>query len=241
MSNKPDTAPNQIDSDPSRRPFILAFGVIALAVAVGTVIFSDLSLIFGIVSGISTSIITLLAWGGENYLDREKQRRAQQSLQAANEIEKLSWQDASTGLFSFSWFQQALEREISRSSRYEQACTMLWLELDAEELRTQSVHAGNLDPAYVWRFVVDLTTAAVRDTDTVARRPGEYSVAILLPQSDMDGGKIVLDRLRERLEIEKLELPGSDSVTAKFRQKIVSFPSDGSSATELMQAIGKNS
>ena len=152
-------------------------------------------------------------------------------------IERLSWQDKPTGLFSFSWFQQALEREVSRSVRYDQSCTILWLSLDLEHLRKQSAHVENTDPAYIWRFVADLASAAVRDTDTVARRPGEFSVAILLPQSDVEGGNIVIARLSERLAKEKLEIAGSDPIEVQFRQRAVSFPADGSTAAELLDAI----
>ena len=114
---------------------------------------------------------------------------------------------------------------------------ILWLNLDIDHLYSQSPHAANTDPAYVWRFVADLATAAVRDTDSVARRPGEFAVAILLPQSDVQGGDIVLKRLSERLATNKLEVAGSDPVEVQFRQRAVSYPTDGATAQELLDAI----
>jgi GGDEF domain-containing protein len=198
---------------------------------------TDLSAVFGILTGIAAVLIAVLAWGGENYLDREVRRRREITVNAAEEIERLSWQDKSTGLFSFSWFNQALEREVSRSGRYDQACTILWLSLDLEHLQQQSPHATNTDPTYIWRFVADLASAAVRDTDSVAKRPGEYSVAILLPQSDIEGGNIVINRLSERLAQEKLEIAGSDPVQVQFRQRAASFPADGATASALINAV----
>ena len=224
-------------TSPSRRPFIIGFAVIAVGLSIGTVVLIDLSAVFGILTGLAAVLIAALAWGSENYLDREVQRRRTDAASAADEIERLSWQDKPTGLFSFSWFQQALEREVSRSVRYDQSCTILWLSLDLEHLREQSTHVENTDPAYIWRFVADLASAAVRDTDTVARRPGEFSVAILLPQSDVEGGNIVIARLSERLAKEKLEIAGSDPIEVQFRQRAVSFPADGSTAAELLDAI----
>ncbi|HIF72921.1 MAG TPA: hypothetical protein EYQ61_10255 [Dehalococcoidia bacterium] len=85
--------------------------------------------------------------------------------------------------------------------------------------------------------MADLASAAVRDTDSVARRPGEYSMAILLPQSDTEGGNIALNRLSERLEIEKLDVAGSDPVQVQFRQNAVSFPADSNTAQELLDAL----
>jgi len=225
------------ESPPSRRPFIIGFALVAIALTAGTVALTGLSVVFGILTGIAAVFIAVLAWGGENYLDREKRLRRESAVFAASEIERLSWQDKSTGLFSFSWFRQALEREVSRSSRYDQSCTMIWLNLDLEHLQQQSPHAMNTDPAYVWRFVADLASAAVRDTDSVARRPGEYAMAILLPQSDIEGGNIVLNRLSERLVTEKLEVAGGDPVEVQFRHKPVSFPADGSTNQELLDAL----
>ena len=226
---------------PSRRPFIILFTLIAVGLSVGTVALTNLSVVFGLLTGVVAVIIGVLAWGGENYLARESLRRREDADSAAEEIERLSWQDKSTGLFSYSWFLQALDREVSRSNRYDQACAILWLNLDTEHLYRQSPHASNTDPAYVWRFVADLATAAVRDTDSVARRPGEFAVAILLPQSDAEGGNIVLKRLSEHLATNKLEVAGSDPVEVQFRQRAVSFPADGATTRELLEAIdGRN-
>lgn len=222
---------------PNRLPFIITFALIAIGLSAGSVVLTDFSAVLGVLAGVVAVIIAVLALGSENYLKRETELRRRDAVAAANEIEKLSWQDRLTGLFSFNWFQQALEREVSRSVRYDHACTVLWLALDLQHLQNQSVHASNTDPAYIWRFVSDLASAAVRDTDTVARWPGEYSVAILLPQSDTEGGNIVLNRLNERLETEKLEIADGTRADVRFHQRLVSFPADGNTAGELLAAI----
>jgi GGDEF domain-containing protein len=219
------------------RPLIIALTLVAVALSVGSIILTDLSAVFAGIGGLAAVGIGALGLEAEKHFAKASQQRIEDSAAMAAEIERLAWQDKATGLFSFSWFQQALEREVSRSGRYDQECTMLWLSLDLEHLRAQSPHAANTDPAYVWRFVADLATAAVRDTDSVAKRPGEFSVAILLPQSDIEGGKIVLQRLSRRLAEEKLEVAGSDPIEVQFRQRAVSFPTDGSTAKELMNAI----
>ena len=232
-----DDGSGETASSPSRLPFIITFALIAVGLSVGSVVLADLSAVLGALAGLVAVIIAVLALGGENYLKRETELRRRDAVTAASEIEKLSWQDTSTGLFSFNWFQQALEREVSRSIRYDHTFTVLWLALDLQHLQNQSVHAGNTDPAYIWRFVSDLTSAAVRDTDTVARRPGEYSVAILLPQSDAEGGNIVLNRLNERLEQEKLELVDGTRADVQFHQRLVSFPADGTSTEAILKAV----
>lgn len=228
--------PGNQSNDPNRRPLIIGFALVAVGLTIGSVLLSDLSNIFAVILGILAVVIAVLAWGGENYLQREFQLRRRDAAAAAEEIEKLAWQDKSTGLFSFSWFQQALEREVSRSARYDQACVVIWLTLDYQNFLEQSIHAGNTDQAYIWRFISDLASAAVRDTDSVARRPGEYSMVVLLPQSDAEGGNIVINRLNQRLENEKLELADGTRSDIRFTHKIVSFPTDGSTAQELIKA-----
>ena len=229
--------PGETASSPNRLPFIITFALIAIGLSAGSVVLTDFSAVLGALAGLVAVVIAVLALGGENYLKRETKLRRRDAVAAAREIEKLAWQDRSTGLFSFSWFQQALEREVSRSVRYDHPCTVLWLALDLQHLQDQSMHASNTDPAYIWRFVSDLASAAVRDTNTVARRPGEYSVAILLPQSDAEGGNIWLRRLNERLQQEKLELADGTRVDVQFHQRLASFPADGGTAGELLEAV----
>ena len=232
-----DDGSGETSSRPSRLPFIISFALIAIGLSVGSVVLADFSAVLGVLAGVVAVIIAVLAWGGENYLKRETELRRRDAIAAASEIEKLAWQDKSTGLFSFSWFEQALEREVSRSVRYDHAFTVLWLALDLQHLHNQSIHAANTNQAYIWRFVSDLTSASVRNTDTVARRPGDYSVAVLLPQSNAEGGNIVLNRLNERLEREKLELADGTRADARFHQRLVSFPADGSSAEAILRAL----
>ena len=222
---------------PDHRPLIVAVAVIAVALVGASIFLADLSVALAVLGGMAIVILGILAVRSESVAKSAARSRREEAAAAADMIERLSWQDRATGLFSFNWFQQAVEREVSRSRRYDQPCALVWLSLDIDNLREQSVHVVNTDPAHIWRFVTDLVLASVRNTDTVAVRPGEYSVAILLPQSDVAGGNIVLNRLSTRLEIEKLEISDGTRASARFHNLVVSMPADATTAGELLQAV----
>lgn len=230
-------SPETFAESPSRRPLIIGFTVAAIGLSAASVGLTDLSAVFGIATGIVAVIIAVLAWGGENYLEHEKRRRREVTVAAEIEIERNTWRDSATGLFTYSWFEQALEREVSRSARYGQACAVIRLDLNLEHLYAHSPIAENADPSGIWKFIADVVTSTVRETDSVARRPGEFSVAILLPQSGAEGGNLVLSRLNERLESDLLHLPDIDPLIVQFRQQTVSYLSDGATAQELLSAI----
>ena len=232
---------NEIDSpraNPINRSIsIVTVGGVTTASIVASTMLSDFSTTLSTFGVVGVFVLMLLAHKIKRELVSVNERREQEALAAKEEIENLSWHDRATGLYSYSWFKQALEREVSRSKRYDQPCSLLWMSLDKRALEAQTIHATNADPNHVWRFVSDLVSASVRNTDTVARHPEEYSVAILLPQTDSDGIHVVSNRLSERLKIEKLEIVDGSFLEVRFNRRGVSFPVDGSSADELLEAV----
>lgn len=221
----------------SRSANLAAFAVLTIGFVILSVVWSKQVIIFSSLAVTGILAVLSLALKSEIGLRSSEEIRRSDALKAASDIERLSWQDQTSGLYSFNWFQEALEREVSRSQRYDQPCAILWINLDFQSLESQSIHAANANPAHIWRFVTDLIHAAVRTTDTVARRPGEYAVAVLLPQSDITGANIVAERLNERLKIETIEVVDGTNVHAVFHQHAVSFPVDGGSAKVLLDAV----
>lgn len=131
-------------------------------------------------------------------------------LQTANEkLRDLASKDGLTGLYNHRFFQEALDKEISRSVRYEKALTLILLDIDHfKKVNDQYGHpAGDI----VLKFISAIMQKAVRESDLVVRYGGE-EFAIILPETDLKGGAILAERLRR--EVEATEMP-ADGQTIK--------------------------
>jgi diguanylate cyclase (GGDEF)-like protein len=143
--------------------------------------------------------------------------RAHAELEVANErLEALSLQDELTGIANRRRFQQALDEEWKRARRYQRPLGFILLDLDHFKLLndTQGHREGDLCLQKVARY---LQTTVRRTSDLVARYGGE-ELAVLLPDTDLDGALQVAEDLRQG--IEELAIPHEASpdgrVTASF-------------------------
>jgi diguanylate cyclase (GGDEF)-like protein len=143
--------------------------------------------------------------------------RAHAELEVANErLEALSLQDELTGIANRRRFQQVLEEEWKRARRYQRPLGFILLDLDHFKLLndTQGHREGDLCLQKVARY---LQTTVRRTSDLVARYGGE-ELAVLLPDTDLDGALQVAEDLRQG--IENLAIPHAASpcghVTASF-------------------------
>ena len=127
-------------------------------------------------------------------------------LQTANEkLRELATKDGLTGLFNHRHFQEALDREISRAVRYEKPLTLILLDIDHfKKINDQYGHpVGDA----VLKVVSAIMRKAVRDSDLVARYGGEEFAAIL-PETDLQGGAILAERLRRAVEAAEMPAHG---------------------------------
>jgi diguanylate cyclase (GGDEF)-like protein len=143
--------------------------------------------------------------------------RAHAELEVANErLEALSLQDDLTGIANRRRFQQVLEEEWKRARRYQRPLGFVLLDLDHFKLLndTQGHREGDLCLQKVARY---LQTTVRRTSDLVARYGGE-ELAVLLPDTDLDGALQVAEGLRQG--IENLAIPHAASpfgrATASF-------------------------
>ena len=129
---------------------------------------------------------------------KEKAESLALELQNANQqLRELATKDGLTGLFNHRYFQEALDREISRALRYEKPLALILLDID---------HFKKVNDTYghpVGDIVIKLISAmmkkAVRESDLVARYGGEEFAAIL-PETELKGAAILAERLRRAVE-----------------------------------------
>ncbi|MCP3986426.1 MAG: diguanylate cyclase [bacterium] len=109
------------------------------------------------------------------------------------QLRELADRDALTHLANRRVFEDRLDRELLRSTRYGGATSLAVLDIDYFK-RVNDEHGHDAGDAVLVQFA-ELMTKELREVDLVARYGGEEFV-VILPDTDLADATIVLDRLR---------------------------------------------
>jgi diguanylate cyclase (GGDEF)-like protein len=169
--------------------------------------------------GINLIALTLLAYVAV-VIAREQRRARDAAI-------RLSTVDSLTGLFNRAFFFAALEREIARSARSGRGFCLLMMDLD--ELKEINDRFGHFVGDRVLRGVGEVIRHGVRKIDLAARYAGDEFV-VLLPETDPTGAWVLAEKIR--FGVNALEAGGSMKPSISIG--VVSYPSDGETADELM-------
>jgi diguanylate cyclase (GGDEF)-like protein len=96
-------------------------------------------------------------------------------------------------------FREQLKAEVERSRRYRRPFTVSYLDLD--NFKTINDSFGHATGDALLRTVVDTIRSHVRSTDLVARLGGD-EFALLLPETDLEGARTVIGRIRTGIQAE---------------------------------------
>lgn len=129
----------------------------------------------------------------------------EQELRLAHkELERLVNIDSLTGLANRRAFMEVLDGEIERADRYERPLSVVLLDLDHfKKVNDSYGHAAGDD---VLRAAAEVLRSVCRDVDLAARLGGE-ELALILPETDREGARIVAERVRARIESTNHEAP----------------------------------
>ena len=121
------------------------------------------------------------------------------------EMERLATTDSLTGAANRHQFFTMAEGEFSRALRYEHPLTVFMLDIDYFK-SINDTYGHNAGDA-VLRALSTMVVATLRDPDVFGRLGGEEFAAVL-PETDIDGGLQVAERLRDALGKLKVEVKG---------------------------------
>lgn len=101
--------------------------------------------------------------------------------------------DALTGIHNKRYFVEQLDRELSRAIRHVRPLTLVMSDID--HFKAVNDQFGHLAGDYVLKEVAQLSKRRLRPDDVIARYGGE-ELAIILPETDLDGGSLIAEQLR---------------------------------------------
>jgi diguanylate cyclase (GGDEF)-like protein len=131
-------------------------------------------------------------------------------------VERQAVTDHLTGLANMRAFTSILDRELERSRRFDTPLGLVMLDID--DFKQVNDAYGHQQGDEVLAQVAGVLRGLSRDLDAPARYGGE-ELAVVLPQTDVEGAALLAERMREA--VEALQVPrvgagGSLRVTASF-------------------------
>ncbi|WP_202424444.1 GGDEF domain-containing protein [Duganella levis] len=145
-------------------------------------------------------------------------------------LKNLSVRDPLTGCYNRRHLhEQLLETEISRAQRYKLSLTVIMSDLDHFKAVNDTYgHYGG--DAVLQRFAVLLQSMTRDSIDSVVRYGGEEFL-LILPETDLAGGELLAERLRQTLAAMPVEHAGQQiAVTASFGVASVDFAASAPNA-----------
>jgi diguanylate cyclase (GGDEF)-like protein len=149
------------------------------------------------------------------------------------ELERLSVTDRLTDLYNHGYFQQRLEEEFRRSSRF--GHTMSLIMLDIDDFKTFNDTFGHVSGDGLLRAVSSVIKANLRTMDVAARYGGEEFV-VVLPETDTAGALAVAERIRAGVEQLSTEVPQTVPVVKTISVGVSTFPDHAESALRLLES-----
>lgn len=150
-----------------------------------------------------------------------------------DEIRRLTVTDDLTRLHNVRFFNEILEREVRRVSRYGGKVSLVFLDLD--NFKTVNDHHGHLAGSQTLREVGALLAEHARASDILCRYGGD-EFTMVLPQTDAEGGHIIAERTRCLIAGQSFLNGMNLSVRISASFGVATFPDHASGKEDLIQA-----
>lgn len=144
--------------------------------------------------------------------------------------------DPLTEAYSFSYFSDYIEKELSKSKRFKRNFSIILLRIE------NLAQYKNEFPEYTinktLKRLIEILLECVRGTDIVAKKSDdEYYV--LLPETDYFGSLVTLRRFNSSIKDKLFLIDGSKSVDLRVKISSGTFPRDGGTLDMLLYRIRK--
>lgn len=149
---------------------------------------------------------------------------------------RLAVWDNKTNLYNYRYFLSRLSNEISRAKRYGRKLSLIAIDLDEFKLINDKL--GHLTADKILKDIAKIIKASIRAVDIPSRFGGD-EFFILLPETDLEGARVVGERLKSIIESRLFPLNGKKN---RIRIKLtfgVSEYEDGMSAKKFLEAADR--
>jgi diguanylate cyclase (GGDEF)-like protein len=151
-------------------------------------------------------------------------------LKLYKDIEILAITDGLTGVYTRRYFIERFDEEIQRSRLRKSSFSFLMI--DADHFKMINDQHGHLAGDQALKEISNIIRENVREIDIVGRFGGE-EFCVLLPDTDLEGARVVAERIRKSAE--KREIKAYDSTLhVTLSIGLAMYPSDGKLLEELM-------
>ncbi len=196
-------------------------------------------------SGEHVTAVLIVGWAEPHELDPAQVDRlhviaSQASLALHNallheELERLSVTDRLTELYNHGYFQQRLEEELERASRFGRTLSLIMLDID--NFKQFNDRWGHPRGDTVLRAVSAVIRENLREIDVAARYGGEEFI-VVLPETDEPGALAVAERIRRSMA--EHEFDAGEGVPAAHQTVslgVATYPTHGGTAPRLVEAV----
>lgn len=154
----------------------------------------------------------------------------QQQLQSSMlQLEQANRTDGLTGIYNRRYWQQQLQLELQRASRYQHPVSLLLFDLDKFKLLNDTYGHQGGDTVLV--SVAQQISALLRDTDVFGRYGGE-EFGVILPETSLTGAMMVANRICQAIANTPVSFQ-QQHLNVTLSIGVASY--DGQSADEFIQ------
>lgn len=137
--------------------------------------------------------------------------------------------DADYQIYTSHYFEEELSREVHRATRTERPFCVLMIR--PEKILPFEQRHGNQGVLSLGKTIAELTRQSVRASDVVSRYQDQH-LALMFPETPMDGANIAASRLRHKVQQFTQDSYG---IPVDLGIGIVEFPGPSTSSSEIIQ------
>jgi len=154
-----------------------------------------------------------------------------------NYLEEIANLDGLTQIYNHRYFQEALDKEISRCIRQEQELCLILTDID--NFKKFNDYYGHQAGDYVLKEFAEVAGKVIREYDLIARYGGEEFV-IILPETGEEDALLVAEKIRATIEQYLFKYDGDEyRVTSSFGVAVFDGTGKPIKKTELIERADK--
>jgi diguanylate cyclase (GGDEF)-like protein len=136
------------------------------------------------------------------------------------EMHRLATIDGLTGIFTRHHFMEVAQLELMRAKRYKRRMTAIMVDID--NFKPVNDRYGHAAGDEVLRTIAAICRKSLREVDVIGRYGGD-EFFVLLPETDLKGGREVAERIRKSVEDQRIAFTGQGDVQVSVSLGVAAF------------------